>query len=66
MCTCWGGGDFGTVASLSFSFNQCAAGCGRFTRRLNLCCGMIQKTWQEIEFRMDVSRATDGVRIETY
>jgi len=35
-----GRGDFGTVASLSFRFSQCAAGCWRFTRRLNLCCGM--------------------------
>ena len=46
ICTCWGGGDFGTVASLSFSFNQCAAGCGRFTRRLNLCCGM--QNWNRL------------------
>jgi len=36
MCMCWGGGDFETVASLSFSFNQFMAGCGRFPRRLNL------------------------------
>ena len=35
MCTCWGGGDFGTVAS-NVCFKLCAAGCGRFTRRLNL------------------------------
>ena len=27
---------------------------------------MIQKTWQEIEFRLDVSRATNGAHIETY
>ena len=27
---------------------------------------MIQKTWQEIEFRLDVSRATNGVHIEMY
>ena len=27
---------------------------------------MIQKTWQEIEFRLDVSRATNGARIEMY
>jgi hypothetical protein len=27
---------------------------------------MIQKTWQEIEFRLDVSRATNGVHIELY
>ena len=25
---------------------------------------MIQKTWQEIEFRLDVSRATNGAHIE--
>jgi len=28
--------------------------------------GMIQKTWQEIEFRLDVSRATNGAHIEMY
>jgi len=28
--------------------------------------GMIQKTWQEIEFRLDVSRATNGGHIEIY
>ena len=27
---------------------------------------MIQKTWQEIEFRWDVSRATNGAHIEMY
>ena len=27
---------------------------------------MIQKTWQEIEFRLDVSRATKGAHIEMY
>ena len=27
---------------------------------------MIQKTWQEIEFRLDVSRATNGAHIEMY
>jgi len=27
---------------------------------------MIQKTWQEIEFRLDVSRATKGAHIEIY
>ena len=27
---------------------------------------MIQKTWQEIEFRLDVSRATNGTHIEIY
>ena len=27
---------------------------------------MIQKTWQEIEFRLDVSRAANGAHIETY
>jgi len=27
---------------------------------------MIQKTWQEIEFRLDVSRATNGTHIEMY
>ena len=27
---------------------------------------MIQKTWQEIEFRLNVSRATNGVHIEMY
>jgi hypothetical protein len=27
---------------------------------------MIQKTWQEIGFRFDVSRATNGAQIETY
>jgi len=27
---------------------------------------MIQKTWQEIEFRSDVSRATNGAHIEMY
>ena len=27
---------------------------------------MIQKTWQEIEFRLDVSRATNGAHIEIY
>ena len=27
---------------------------------------MIQKTWHEIEFRLDVSRATNGARIEMY
>ena len=26
----------------------------------------IQKTWQEIEFRFDVSRATNGAHIEMY
>ena len=25
---------------------------------------MVQKTWQEIEFRLDVSRATNGAHIE--
>jgi len=28
--------------------------------------GMIQKTWQEIEFRLDVPRATSGAHIEMY
>ena len=27
---------------------------------------MIQKTWQEIEFCLDVSRATNGAHIEIY
>ena len=27
---------------------------------------MIQKTWQEIEFRLKVSRATNGAHIEMY
>ena len=27
---------------------------------------MIQKTWQEIEFRLDVSRATKGAHIEMH
>jgi len=27
---------------------------------------LIQKTWQEIEFRLDVSRATNNVHIEMY
>ena len=27
---------------------------------------MIQKTWQEIEYRLDVSRATNGGHIEMY
>jgi len=27
---------------------------------------MIQKAWQEIEFRLDVSRATNGAHIEMY
>ena len=27
---------------------------------------MIQKTWHEIEFRLDVSRATNGAHIEMY
>jgi len=27
---------------------------------------MIQKTWQEIEFRLDVSRATNTAHIEMY
>ena len=27
---------------------------------------MIQKTWQEIEFRLDASRATNGAHIEMY
>jgi len=27
---------------------------------------MIQKTWQEIEFRLDVSRAKNGAHIEMY
>jgi DNA-binding winged helix-turn-helix (wHTH) protein len=27
---------------------------------------MIQKTWQEIEFCLDVSRATNGTHIEMY
>ena len=27
---------------------------------------MIQKTWQESEFRLDVSRATNGTHIEMY
>ena len=27
---------------------------------------MIQKTWQEIKFRLDVSRATNGAHIEMY
>jgi hypothetical protein len=27
---------------------------------------MIQKTWQEIEFRLEVSRATNGAHIKMY
>ena len=27
---------------------------------------MIHKTWQEIEFRLDASRATNGAYIEMY
>ena len=27
---------------------------------------MIQKTWQEVEFSLDVSRATNGAHIEMY
>jgi hypothetical protein len=27
---------------------------------------MIQKTWQEIKFRLDVSRAINGAHIEMY
>jgi len=32
----------------------------------NVTRDMIQKTWQEIEFRLDVSRATNGAHIEMY
>jgi len=28
--------------------------------------GMIQKTWQEIEFCLDVSRATNGAHMEMF
>jgi hypothetical protein len=49
-----GGGDFGTVASLITSAIETV------TR------DMIQKTWQETEFRLDVSRATNGAHIEMY
>ena len=28
--------------------------------------GMIQRTWQEIEFRLDVSRSTNSAHIEMY
>ena len=27
---------------------------------------MLQQTWQEIEYRLDVLRATDGTHIEVY
>ena len=32
----------------------------------NVTRDMIQKTWQEIEYRLDVSRATNGAHIEMY
>jgi len=32
----------------------------------NVTRDMIQKTWQEIEFRLDVSRTTNGAHIEMY
>jgi hypothetical protein len=28
--------------------------------------GMLQRTWQEIEYRFDVLRATNGANIEVY
>jgi hypothetical protein len=28
--------------------------------------GMLQRTWQEIEYRLDVLRATNGAHIEVY
>ena len=39
----------------------------RFTSAIETVTrGKIQKTWQEIEFRLDVSTATDGAHIEMY
>ena len=32
----------------------------------NVTRDMIQKTWQEIEFHLDISRATNGAHIEMY
>jgi hypothetical protein len=32
----------------------------------NITRDVIQKTWQEIEFSLDVSRATNGAHIEMY
>ena len=37
-----------------------------FTLKETVTRDMIQKTWQETEFRSDVSRATNGVHIEMY
>jgi len=39
----------------------------RITSAIETVTGdMIQKTWQEIEFRLDISRDTNGAHIETY
>ena len=39
----------------------------RITSAIETVTGdMIQKTWQEMEFRLDVSRATSGAHIEMY
>jgi hypothetical protein len=32
----------------------------------NIDEGMLQRTWQEIEYRLDVLRATNGARVEVY
>jgi hypothetical protein len=38
----------------------------RITSAIETVTQDIQKTWQEIEFRLDVSRATSGALIEMY
>ena len=54
MCTCWGG------VTLEQLQERITSAIETVTR------DMIQKTWQEIEFCLDVSRATNGARIEMY
>ena len=60
MCTVCGSGDVQTKFCLQHLQERIISAIETVTR------DMIQKTWQETEFRLDVSRATNGAHIEMY
>jgi len=58
MCTCWGGA---TLEQLRHCLSVLVTSAIE-----TVTPDMIKKTWQELEFRLDVFRATNGAHIEMY
>jgi hypothetical protein len=55
-------GDLGSWGDVHAGGESCA----RHNCRIWGTRDMIQKTWKDIEFLLDVSRATNGAHIEMY